>query len=70
MGGVGPINSGGASTGGDDLAQADRTAVINKRAGGMGPITGRRAFRKPMADGVKILNTVQDVYLCEDVTVA
>ena len=70
LGRVGLINSGGASTGGDDLAQAARTAVINKRAGGMGPITGRKAFQKPMADGVKILNTVQDVYLCEDVTVA
>ena len=70
MGRVGLINSGGASTGGDDLAQADRTAVINKRAGGMGSIIGRKAFRKPMADGVQILNTVQDVYLCEDVTVA
>lgn len=70
MGRVGLINSGGASTGGDDLAQAARTAVINKRAGGMGLITGRKAFQKPMADGVKILHTVQDVYLCEDVTVA
>ena len=70
MGRAGLINSGGASTGGDDLAQAARTAVINKRAGGMGLITGRKAFQKPMAEGVKILNTVQDVYLCEDVTVA
>ncbi len=70
MGRAGLINSGGASSGGDDLAQAARTAVINKRAGGMGLITGRKAFQKPMADGIKILNTVQDVYLSEDVTVA
>lgn len=70
MGRAGLINSGGASGGGDDLAQAARTAVINKRAGGMGLITGRKAFQKSMADGIKILNTVQDVYLSEDVTVA
>lgn len=69
MGRAGLINSGGAS-GGNDLAQAVRTAVINKRAGGMGLITGRKAFQKPMTDGVQILNAVQDVYLCEDVTVA
>jgi class I fructose-bisphosphate aldolase len=70
MGRVGLINSGGASVGGDDLAQVVRTAVINKRAGGMGLITGRKAFQKPMDEGVKILNAVQDVYLCDDVTVA
>jgi class I fructose-bisphosphate aldolase len=69
MGRVGLINSGGAS-GKNDLAQAVRTAVINKRAGGMGLISGRKAFQKPMADGVKILNAIQDVYLSKDVTVA
>ena len=69
MGRSGLINSGGAS-GANDLAQAVRTAVINKRAGGTGMISGRKAFQKPMADGVKLLNAIQDVYLCEDVTVA
>ena len=69
MGRIGLINSGGAS-GKDDLAQAVRTAVINKRAGGMGLISGRKAFQKPMADGVELLNAIQDVYLCADVTVA
>ncbi|MGC9316749.1 MAG: class I fructose-bisphosphate aldolase [Armatimonadota bacterium] len=69
MGRVGLINSGGAS-GDDDLAQVVRTAVINKRAGGMGLITGRKAFQRPMAEGAKLLNAVQDVYLCEGVTVA
>ncbi|NOZ80013.1 MAG: class I fructose-bisphosphate aldolase [Acidobacteria bacterium] len=69
MGRAGLINSGGAS-GVNDLAQVVTTAVINKRAGGMGLITGRKAFQKPMAEGVKILNAVQDVYLCEDVTIA
>lgn len=63
------INSGGAS-GKNDLQQAVRTAVINKRAGGTGLITGRKAFQKPMKDGVEILNAVQDVYLDEDITVA
>lgn len=70
MGRVGLINSGGASVGADDLAQAVRTAVINKRAGGMGLITGRKAFQKPMKDGIEILNAVQDVYACKDVTIA
>ncbi len=70
MGRVGLINSGGASTGAGDLAQAVRTAVINKRAGGMGLISGRKAFQKPMTEGVKLLNTIQDVYLCKEVTVA
>ncbi len=70
MGRAGLINSGGASTGKNDLADAVRTAVINKRAGGMGLITGRKSFQKPMKEGVKILNTVQDVYLCKDITVA
>jgi len=70
MGRIGLINSGGASVGKDDLAQAVRTAVINKRAGGMGLITGRKAFQKPLKDGVALLNAVQDVYLCKEVTVA
>jgi class I fructose-bisphosphate aldolase len=69
MGRVGLINSGGAS-GENDYNEAVRTAVINKRAGGMGLISGRKAFQRPMADGVKILNAIQDVYLCKDVTVA
>lgn len=69
MGRAGLINSGGAS-GKNDLAAVVRTAVINKRAGGMGLITGRKAFQKPMAQGVEILHAVQDVYLCQDVTVA
>ncbi len=69
MGRAGLINSGGAS-GDNDLSEAVRTAVINKRAGGMGLISGRKAFQKPMADGIKLLNTIQDVYLCEGVTVA
>lgn len=69
MGRAGLINSGGAA-GGNDLADAVRTAVVNKRAGGMGLILGRKAFQKPMAEGVQILNAVQDVYLSDDVTVA
>jgi class I fructose-bisphosphate aldolase len=69
MGRIGLINSGGAS-GDDDFAQAVRTAVINKRAGGTGLISGRKAFQKPMEEGVKLLNNIQDVYLCEDVTIA
>jgi class I fructose-bisphosphate aldolase len=69
MGRVGLINSGGPS-GKDDLQQAVMTAVINKRAGGMGLISGRKAFQKPMGEGVKILNAIQDVYLCQEVTVA
>lgn len=69
MGRIGMINSGGES-GGDDLRQAVRTAVINKRAGGMGLISGRKAFQKPFAEGVKLLNAIQDVYLSRDVTVA
>lgn len=69
MGRVGLINSGGAS-GKNDLAQAMRTAVINKRGGGMGLISGRKAFQKPMGEGVKLLNAIQDVYLCQEVTVA
>lgn len=69
MGRIGLINSGGPS-GKDDLAQAVRTAVINKRAGGIGLISGRKAFQRPMNEGVEILNAIQDVYLCEDVTIA
>ncbi len=69
MGRVGMINSGGAS-GSDDLHQAVRTAVINKRAGGMGLISGRKAFQKPVKEGVKLLNAIQDVYLSSDVTIA
>ena len=69
MGRIGMINSGGPS-GQDDLHQAVRTAVINKRAGGMGLISGRKAFQKPMEDGVKLLNTIQDVYLSEQVGIA
>ena len=69
MGRMGLINSGGAS-GSHDLQDATATAVINKRAGGMGLISGRKAFQKSMEDGVALLNAIQDVYLCEDVTVA
>jgi class I fructose-bisphosphate aldolase len=70
LGRVGLINSGGESKGAADLAQAVRTAVINKRAGGMGLIVGRKAFQRPLADGVALLNAVQDVYLDEEITVA
>ena len=69
MGRIGLINSGGAS-GENDLAQAVRTAVINKRAGGMGLISGRKAFQKPRAEGVALLNAIQDVYLSPEVTIA
>jgi class I fructose-bisphosphate aldolase len=69
MGRAGMINSGGAS-GENDLAQAVRTAVINKRAGGMGLISGRKAFQRPMAEGVKLLNAIQDVYLSREVGIA
>jgi len=69
MGRVGMINSGGPS-GTDDLHQAVRTATINKRAGGMGLISGRKAFQRPMAEGVNLLNAIQDVYLSPDVTIA
>lgn len=69
MGRVGMINSGGAS-GHDDLHQAVRTAVINKRAGGMGLICGRKSFQKPMSEGVELLNAIQDVYLDQSVTIA
>ena len=69
MGRVGMINSGGAS-GENDLAQAVRTAVINKRAGGMGLISGRKAFQKPIKDGIELLHAIQDVYLSDKVSVA
>ena len=69
MGRVGLINSGGAS-GENDFAEAARTAVINKRAGGMGLISGRKAFQRPLAEGVKLLNLIQDVYLAKEITVA
>jgi class I fructose-bisphosphate aldolase len=64
------INSGGESSGESDLADAVRTAVINKRAGGAGLISGRKAFQRPLPDGVELLEAIQDVYLCEEVTVA
>ena len=70
MGRAGLINSGGASSGSSDMAEAVKTAVINKRAGGMGLISGRKAFQRPMKDGVGILNAIQDVYLDKKVTVA
>ncbi len=70
MGRIGLINSGGASSGASDLGEAIRTAVINKRAGGMGLISGRKAFQRPMKEGVEILHAIQDVYLCKEVTIA
>jgi class I fructose-bisphosphate aldolase len=70
MGKAGLINSGGESKGASDMADAVRTAVINKRAGGMGLISGRKAFQRPMNEGVKILHGIQDVYLCKEITVA
>jgi fructose-bisphosphate aldolase, class I len=70
MGRAGLINSGGASSGASDLAEAVRTAVINKRAGGTGLISGRKAFQRPMDEGIEILNAIQDVYLSDEVRVA
>jgi class I fructose-bisphosphate aldolase len=70
MGRAGLINSGGASSGETDLKEAVRTAVINKRAGGMGLISGRKAFQRPMKEGIGLLNAIQDVYLNRDVTIA
>jgi len=70
MGRVSLINSGGPSTGAGDLAQAVKTAVINKRAGGAGLISGRKAFQRPMKDGAALLNAIQDVYLTKEVTIA
>src|SRR5215510_13204579 len=70
MGRAGLINSGGASAGESDLKEAVRTAVINKRAGGMGLISGRKAFQRPLKEGIGLLNAIQDVYLTKEVTVA
>src|SRR6201991_2585414 len=70
MGRCGLINSGGESKGASDLAEAVRTAVINKRGGGMGLISGRKAFQRPMSEGVQLLNAIQDVYLSQEITVA
>ncbi len=70
MGRAGLINSGGASSGDSDLAEAVKTAVINKRAGGMGLISGRKAFQRDMKGGIEILHAIQDVYLCNEVTIA
>ena len=70
MGRAGLINSGGASTGESDMKEAVKTAVINKRAGGMGLISGRKAFQRPLKEGVGLLNAIQDVYLARDITVA
>src|SRR5438034_4567355 len=70
MGRAGLINSGGASSGAGDLENAVATAVINKRAGGMGLISGRKAFQRPMKEGIALLNAVQDVYLSKEITVA
>ncbi len=70
MGRCGLINSGGESKGAGDLADAVRTAVINKRGGGTGLISGRKAFQRPMKDGVELLNAIQDVYLSKDITIA
>ncbi len=70
MGRAGLINSGGESKGQSDMAEAVLTAVVNKRAGGMGLISGRKAFQRPMNEGVQILNAIQDVYLASEITVA
>jgi class I fructose-bisphosphate aldolase len=70
MGKIGLINSGGAASGASDLAEAVRTAVVNKRGGGMGLISGRKAFQRPMKEGVELLHAIQDVYLTPEITVA
>lgn len=70
MGKIGLINSGGASSGATDLAEAVETAVVNKRAGGTGLISGRKAFQRPMKEGIQLLNAIQDVYLSKDITIA
>ena len=70
MGRVGLINSGGESHGASDLQEAVMTAVVNKRAGGMGLISGRKAFQRPMDEGIALLNAIQDVYLDPEVTIA
>ena len=69
MGRAGLINSGGAS-GANDLQDAVKTAVINKRAGGMGMISGRKAFQRPLAEGIELLHAIQDVYLSDEITIA
>jgi class I fructose-bisphosphate aldolase len=70
MGRCGLINSGGESKGESDLTDAVRTAVVNKRGGGMGLISGRKAFQRPLKEGVKLLNAIQDVYLSKEITIA
>ena len=70
MGRAGLINSGGESKGASDMAEAVTTAVINKRAGGQGLISGRKAFQKPFSDGIAMLNAIQDVYLEKSITIA
>jgi class I fructose-bisphosphate aldolase len=70
MGRCGLINSGGESKGESDLVDAVRTAVVNKRGGGMGLISGRKAFQRPLKEGVELLNAIQDVYLSKEITVA
>ncbi len=70
MGRAGLINSGGASSGVTDLAEAVTTAVINKRAGGHGLISGRKAFQKPLQEGINLLHAIQDVYLTEEISIA
>src|SRR5215471_2096632 len=70
MGRAGLINSGGASAGESDFKEAVRTAVVNKRAGGMGLISGRKAFQRPLKEGIALLNAIQDVYVSKDITVA
>ncbi|MCB1256705.1 MAG: fructose-bisphosphate aldolase, partial [Microthrixaceae bacterium] len=70
MGRIGLINSGGESKGQSDLAEAVRTAVINKRGGGTGLISGRKAFQRPTAEGIELLNAIQDVYLDPEITIA
>ena len=70
MGRQGLINSGGESKGASDMSEAVFTAVVNKRAGGQGLISGRKAFQKPMKDGIELLNAIQDVYLDKSITLA
>ncbi len=70
MGRIGLINSGGASEGASDIKEAVMTAIINKRAGGMGLISGRKAFQRPFQEGVALLNAIQDIYLEKDITIA
>jgi len=67
---IGMINSGGESKGETDLAEAIKTAVINKRAGGAGMIMGRKAFQRPFSEGVKLINAVQEIYLSKEITIA